>query len=162
VSGYAPRARQASVHPRLQLGASARPLNFTVRRCRVPKFTPKRMRLLCAAVVALSTVAFPWIHGYGTILFQLVVLVPRGIVAAIISGRYADLHHNPVWALALCLNVLLFLIPAGLFYLTTWRRWPGAFGAGVMVCASSISAVSSFFSQRRTAHDSSAHLAGTA
>jgi hypothetical protein len=99
----------------------------------VPNLTPKRMLLLCAAVVALSTVALPWIQGYGTILFQVVVLVPWGIVAAITSGRYADLHHGPVWVLALCLNVLLFLIPTGLFYLATRRRWPRAFGAGVMI-----------------------------
>ena len=29
--GYAPRAREASVRPRLQSGARVRPLNFTVR-----------------------------------------------------------------------------------------------------------------------------------
>jgi hypothetical protein len=90
----------------------------------------------CVAIVALSTLLLPWITGYGTIQHQFVVLGAWGVVAAITSGRYADIHHGPVWAVALLINVLCFLVPAGLFFLTVRRRWPGAAGVGVVLwCA---------------------------
>ena len=96
--------------------------------------TPNRILLGCSALVALSTIAFPWIQGYGTILGQVVVLGAWGIVAALTSGRYADLHHGIVWTVALFLNVLLFSIPAGLFYAALRRRrWRRAFGPTVAV-----------------------------
>jgi hypothetical protein len=87
--------------------------------------------LLCGAVVAVSTLLLPWVRGYGTIQYQMVVLGAWGVVAAITSGRFADLHHGPVWAVALLINVLCFLLPAGLFFLAARRRWPGAVGVGI-------------------------------
>lgn len=86
---------------------------------------------LCVAIVAVSTLLLPWIRGYGTIQYQLVVLGAWGVVAAITSGRYADQHHGPVWVVALLINVLCFLVPAGLFLLVVRRRWPSAAGVGV-------------------------------
>ena len=95
--------------------------------------TPGRILWLCLAGVALSTVVLPWIRGYGTILYQLVVLGAWGIVAAITSGRYADLHHAPVWVVAFSINVFCFLVPTSLFYLATRRRWPRASSVGIAV-----------------------------
>lgn len=72
------------------------------------------MYFICAIVVALSTLILPSVKGYGTVLFQTVVLGAWGILAATTSDQYADPHHAQVWTLALVLNVLMFLIPASL------------------------------------------------
>jgi hypothetical protein len=64
------------------------------------------------------------VHGYGTVLLQVVVLGAWGIVARASSGQYADFHHTVVMVVALVLNVTFFLIPAGLLYFATRRRWP--------------------------------------
>jgi hypothetical protein len=40
-----------------------------------------RIFLASSLIVALSTLAFPHVRGYGTILFQAVVLLPWSIVA---------------------------------------------------------------------------------
>src|SRR5262249_14077959 len=42
MGGYAPRALEDGVHPRLQSGASGRPLNFTVRRHAMGQIVPPR------------------------------------------------------------------------------------------------------------------------
>jgi hypothetical protein len=94
---------------------------------------PRAALVLCLCAVGLSTVAFPWIRGYGMLLSQLVVLGAWGLVAALSSGRFADLHHGPVWLAALFLNLALFLIPAGMFWLTTRRRWPRAATVGIII-----------------------------
>jgi hypothetical protein len=133
VVGVSPRALGKIVRPRRMSDVGARPLNFSVRRRQVRTLTPSRILLACSALVALSTIAFPWIQGYGTILGQVVVLGAWGVVAALTSGRYADLHHGIVWTVALFLNVLIFSIPAGLFYAAMHRRLPRAFGLTVAV-----------------------------
>lgn len=63
-------------------------------------------------VVALSTAALPFVTGYGTVLSQLIVLTAWGIVARLTSGRFADLHHGPVWIVALVLNLVAFSVLA--------------------------------------------------
>jgi hypothetical protein len=65
-----------------------------------------------ACMVGASTVAIPYVTGYGTILCQWVALGPWGIVARITSGPYADTHHPVVYSFALLLNLIFFLIPA--------------------------------------------------
>jgi hypothetical protein len=99
----------------------------------VRKRQGRRILFGCAAVVAASTAVLPWIGGYGTHLFQLVVLDAWAIVAALTSDRYADLHHGPMWMLALLINVFLFVVPAGLFFLAAHRRWPRASAIGVAI-----------------------------
>jgi hypothetical protein len=74
--------------------------------------SPDRSLLLSAAVVAASTLVFPWVGGYGTVLFQVVTLNAWGVLAGLTSGRYADFHHGLLWTLALLVNAFLFLIPA--------------------------------------------------
>jgi hypothetical protein len=87
---------------------------------------PTRALFLCTLAVAGSTAALPWVQGYGTKLGQVVVLGAWGLLAAVTSGRYADLHHGPLWALALLLNLVLFLILAGPWWFLTRRRFPRA------------------------------------
>jgi hypothetical protein len=96
------------------------------------RFTPTRTLLGSTAVVGVSTIALPWIHGYGTGLFQIVVLGAFAIVAAVSSNAYADLHHGPVWCVALSINVLLFIIPAALIFFATNGRWPRASTTGIL------------------------------
>jgi hypothetical protein len=83
-----------------------------------------RILLICTLVVAASTIVLPTVGGYGTVLFQFVVLGAWGILAAISSGEYADFHHGQLWSIALALNLLTFIIPAALLWLITRRKWP--------------------------------------
>ena len=75
-------------------------------------------------VVLASTALLPSITGYGTVLFQVVVLGAWGIVAALTSGLFADLHHPVVWIVAAALNLLLFALPTTAIYFSTRTRWP--------------------------------------
>jgi hypothetical protein len=83
-----------------------------------------RILLICAIVVAASTIVFPTVGGYGTVLYQFVVLGAWSILAASSSGQYADFHHGQLWSIALVLNLLIFLVPAALISLITRRKWP--------------------------------------
>jgi hypothetical protein len=101
-----------------------------------PVLTPNCTLLLCVGVVAASTVVLPWVGGYGTVLFQLVALGAWGLLAAITSDVYADLHHGWLWLIALFLNLLFFLVPAVLWWLVTRRRWPSTASVGLVAwCA---------------------------
>jgi hypothetical protein len=89
--------------------------------------SPNRTLVASLGVVAASTIALPWIGGYGTVLFQVVVLYAWALVAkATTSQQFADLHHAPLWCVALILNVALFAIPAVLIWALTRVRWPRA------------------------------------
>ena len=87
-------------------------------------YVAKRTYLGSVAIVAMSTAVLPAITGYGTQLFQIVVLVAWGLVARATSGAFADQHDFVVWVVALLLNVLLFSIPAGAVFLMLRRRAP--------------------------------------
>ena len=80
--------------------------------------------LATTCVVAASTAALPTITGYGTDLFQIVVLGAFAFTGAITSFDYADKHHAPVYAVALVLNLMLFLMPAIAICLVGRERWP--------------------------------------
>jgi hypothetical protein len=88
--------------------------------------SPNRTLLTSLGVVAASTIALPWVGGYGTILFQVIVLGAWALLAKITSQQYADLHHAPLWALALIFNIVAFAIPATLVWALTRTRWPRA------------------------------------
>lgn len=93
---------------------------------------PIRIFWLGIAMVAASTAAFPWVTGYGTILYQVIVLGAWSIVAAVTSQPYADLHHGPVWSVALLLNVCLFAFPALMVFFVCRRRWPRLSVLGIL------------------------------
>jgi hypothetical protein len=59
-----------------------------------------------------STAAFPSVTGYGTQLFQVVVLTAWAVLAGLTSSRFADQHHGILWTLAAGVNVLTFWIVA--------------------------------------------------
>src|SRR5436309_3373148 len=85
---------------------------------------PTRALIGCLAIVATSTLLFPIVTGYGTILFQLIVLNAWGAVADVSSGSFADRHHTPAWILAGLINLAMFSVPALRLYLPTRTRWP--------------------------------------
>ena len=74
--------------------------------------TPDKVLAASCLTVALTTAIFPYITGWGTVLFQLVTLRAWGIVAHFSSGEFADLHHSVVWLVALLLNMVAFCIVA--------------------------------------------------
>jgi hypothetical protein len=82
-----------------------------------------RILLICIVAVAASTILFPTVRGYGTVLFQIVALGGWTVMAAITSGCCTDSHYLPVFCLELLLNLAIILIPAGLLWITTRRRW---------------------------------------
>jgi hypothetical protein len=93
---------------------------------------PGRVLSAGTALVAASTVALPWITGYGTVLYLNVVLSAWGVVAAAASGKYADLHHGPVWFVAFLLNIGAFLVPGLAIFYSTRRRWPRLSAIGLL------------------------------
>jgi hypothetical protein len=88
------------------------------------RLTPSTVLLACACAVALATPVLFHVHGYGTILLQLVVLGAWGLLAAVSSGAYADHHYWLVMALAVVVNVVLFSVPAVAIVAATARRSP--------------------------------------
>jgi len=85
---------------------------------------PTGTLFVCLVAVALSTVALPYVTGYGMQLFEVVVLGAWGLVAAVTSGAYADQHHFVVWPVAAVLNVVLFSFLALPLYFIFRRRAP--------------------------------------
>lgn len=87
---------------------------------------PTRVLLVCLALVVASTFALPYVTGYGTRLFQVVVLGAWSIVAKTTSGAFADQHDLVVWSLSGVLNILGFSIPSLPTYFILHRRAPAA------------------------------------
>ena len=85
---------------------------------------PTRVLIATGSLIAASTVALPYVTGYGTVLFQVVTLGASAIVASTAASLFADTHHPVVWSVALVLNLLLFLIPASAVWLAARKRWP--------------------------------------
>jgi hypothetical protein len=86
--------------------------------------TVDRVFLTSGAVVALTTAGFPYVTGYGTNLFQLVVLGAWSLIARLSSGMFADQHHGILYLLALLLNLVGFSLPAIPVWLLSRNRTP--------------------------------------
>ena len=88
--------------------------------------SPHRTLLVATGVVAASSALLHFVGGYGTILYQAVVLNAWDIVASLSSAEYADLNPVPVLLVAVILSVVGFLIPAVILWLLLRTRWPKA------------------------------------
>src|SRR5712691_11253300 len=95
--------------------------------------SPTKVLWATTGAVGASTAILPAIAGYGTNLFQVVVLGAWGVVAALTSDVYADTHHGPLWLVALLLNLVLFLIPGVVIWLVCRRRWPTTCSGAIAV-----------------------------
>jgi hypothetical protein len=93
--------------------------------------TDKALAACCAGVAA-STLTLAHITGYGTHLFQTVVLGAWGIVARLSSDKFADAHHDVLWWVTLHLNIVLFLIVAAPIWAICRKRSPRV-GSGLVV-----------------------------
>ena len=69
---------------------------------------PDRIFITSATAVALSTAAFPYVPGYGTRLFQAVILGAWSLIARLSSGQFADHHTGIVWVVTFLLNMIGF------------------------------------------------------
>jgi hypothetical protein len=78
----------------------------------------------CEGLVAASTAGLPYVTGYGTGLFQLIVLGAWSIIARLSSGKFADQHHGELWAVAFLLNIICFNVVAVPLWLLTRKRVP--------------------------------------
>ena len=85
-----------------------------------------RVFAMSTAIVALTTAVFPHVRGYGTVVFQVVVLGADSILAHFTSVLFADHHEAIVWAIALVLNVSTFLIVAAPLWALLRNRAPNA------------------------------------
>jgi hypothetical protein len=84
-------------------------------------------------LVAGSTAGLPYVTGYGTGLFQLVVLGAWSIIAHLSSGMFADQHHGVLWAVAFLLNIFCFAVVALPLWLLTRKRFP-RWGSIFLIC----------------------------
>jgi hypothetical protein len=72
----------------------------------------RRTILVTTGLVAASTLLFPLVGGYGTVLFQLITLNAWIAIANTTSQHFADFHHGAVIAVALVLNLAGFMVVA--------------------------------------------------
>lgn len=86
--------------------------------------TPRRTLLACVATVAVSAAALPYVTGYATQLYQLVVLGAWGLLAAATSGSFADHNHALLWPIAGLVNVFVFSLVAVPTYFALRNRAP--------------------------------------
>ena len=84
-------------------------------------------------LVAVSTAGLPYVTGYGTGLFQMVVLGAWSIVAHLSSGMFADQHHGVLWAIAFILNIVCFALIAVPLWLLSRKRVP-KLGTFLIIC----------------------------
>lgn len=106
--------------------------------------SPTRTLLASIGVVAASTAVLPWVTGYGTDLFQIVVLGAATIVANLTSDAYVDRHHEAMWVVALLLNAALFAMPATLLWALTRAQWHRV-SAYLLICWCAFYLASLFF-----------------
>jgi hypothetical protein len=85
------------------------------------------------AIAAASTAGLAGVRGYGTVLFQTVVLGAWSIVAHFTSDLFADQHHGIVWIVALLLNTLGFAIVGMPIWLISRSRLPKS-GPVLLIC----------------------------
>ena len=111
--------------------------------------TETKAAVAAVALVA-STGVLPFVAGYGTVLFQLVVLNAWSLVAACTSAAFANHHHAVVWSVALVFNVGAFgLVLAGT-QACLKRTSTTARVGGVIIWTASILRVSWFCFRQRT------------
>lgn len=87
--------------------------------------SPRTVFFVGLVVVAVSSVLLPTVTGYGTQLFQAVVLGAWSLVANFTSSGFADQHDGVVLSVAAILNVALFGIPALVSFVLLRNRAPG-------------------------------------
>src|SRR5580704_8520250 len=88
------------------------------------RLRPVTVLMGTACAVAVSTAALVNVTGYGTILFQIVVLGAWAILAKLTSATYADTHHPALWIVATATNLTAFLVPEVVIWFSTRKRWP--------------------------------------
>lgn len=84
--------------------------------------TPRNVLVVTTSAVAASTALLPSMSGHRTLLSQAVVLGSWGVVAWLVSSRFADQHDGAVWGIAVLINALLFLVPALVIYSVARRE----------------------------------------
>jgi len=84
-------------------------------------------------VVAASTAGLAAVRGYGTVLFQFVVLGAWSIVARLSSGIFADRHQGIVWLVTLVVNISVFSLIGIPLWLLSRNRVP-KWGTLIIVC----------------------------
>jgi hypothetical protein len=84
-------------------------------------------------IVAVSSAGLAAVRGYGTVLFQLVVLGAWSIVARLSSGMFADRHQGIVWLVILVVNVSIFSLIGIPVWLLSRNRLP-KWGTLIIVC----------------------------
>ena len=84
-------------------------------------------------IVMTSTRGLAAVRGWGTVLYQMVVLGAWSIVAHSTAGSFADQHHTIVWMVALLLNTLGFAIVGAPLWLISRSRLPRS-GPILIIC----------------------------
>lgn len=106
--------------------------------------TLKHVLMVTTGTVVAAAALLPLVRGYGTALYQAVVLGSWGLVARLASPQFADRHDLVVWTVAALINGLLFLLPAVLIWILTRKR-RARLGMGLLVAWSLFYLASLFF-----------------
>ena len=77
-----------------------------------------------SVLVALTTLALPFVTGYGTSLFQMIAFGGLALLAVVTSTTYADTHRVAGLAVSAVLNVCVFWLVAVPAWRLTRRRRP--------------------------------------
>jgi hypothetical protein len=89
------------------------------------KISPEKAFVSAILAVTLVPAAIvPFLSGYGTTFAQAIGLLAWGAVTLATSAAYPESHLAAVWSAAFALNLLCFLIPAGLVWFLLRTRWP--------------------------------------
>ena len=86
--------------------------------------TPRSTLIGATAAVGFSALVLPAAHIYPTALSLVGALCAWGVVAFIRSPQFADGHFSAVWAAAVVLHMISFLIPGIAIWLGLRNRKP--------------------------------------
>ena len=89
----------------------------------MPHSIVSRTLLAATFLVAVASTLLPLVGGYGTVLYQNVVLRGWDIAEIVTSNKFAYGHRAFSWSVAALLSVLVFLLPAVAVLLVSRRKW---------------------------------------
>jgi hypothetical protein len=88
----------------------------------LPRTPINRTLLLATVVVIAASLLLPLVGGYGTVLYQYVVLYGWHVAEKATSAGFAQEHRAFSWSVTAGLSVLVFLLPAASLLVLFRRR----------------------------------------
>jgi hypothetical protein len=91
----------------------------------MPKFTvPTTFLLFAITLVAVNSIFLPQVSGYGTILYQIVIISSAMLVNGFTNAPLSEVGKHWFILALVFVNLTLFLIPTLIVWGIGKRRWP--------------------------------------